>query len=269
MPADLWEGRARAAVAVVHSQIAFFKAHFGRVESQWKSDHSRVTEADLTISQRTFELLGAQFAQDDFCSEETSPDAQAMALNARYAWVLDPIDGTNNYAIGFPNCCIALALLCEGMPVFGVIYDFSRDEILFGGKATGLFCGQTPRFGKRAVLKPQSLLGIQLPMRPDLVERLMPLLTVYRLRSIGSTALNLAHAAAGQLDGAFGRAYVWDFAAGIALIEAGGGKVYFDRPSIFPLKQFHPSGPCVAYYGGSPEFCATVQDLGFGAYPLS
>lgn len=263
MQADLWEGRARAAVEAVSRQIEFFKAHFGRVKSDWKADHTRVTLADVTISNEIFADLKKAFGADDFCSEETAPDTAEAALQAEYAWVLDPVDGTNNYAIGFPNCCISLALLRKGMPVFGVIYDFSRDSLMFGGAATGLFCDGQPGGGKQEPLKPQSLLGIQFPLKADLVRKLAPFLSVYRLRSIGSTALNLAHASAGMLDGAFGRAHVWDFAAGLALIQAGGGEVYFHGKSAFPLKTFHPKAPCETYYGGSPQFCAAVRALGF------
>jgi len=268
MQADLWDGRARAAVEAVARQQAFFETHFGRVESQWKADHTRVTLADVTISQEIFAELAKVFAADDFCSEETSLDVAERALAAEYAWVLDPVDGTNNYALGFPNCCISLALLRKGMPVFGVIYDFSRRSLLFGGAATGLFCDGQIRQGKNEPMKPQSLMGIQFPLRPDLVKKLTPFLSVYRLRSIGSTALNLTHTAAGLLDGAFGRAHVWDFAAGLALIQAGGGEVYFHERNEFPLKTFHPKAPCAVYYGGSPQFCKAVRALGFDMLPL-
>ncbi len=265
---DPFGGRAQAALEAVAGHISFFKKHHGHVESRWKQDNTRVTQADIGISRGIFEALQKDFPQDNYCSEETSPEAGEQPLNAEYAWVLDPVDGTNNYALGFPNCCISLALLRAGMPVCGFVYDFSRDELVCGGAGVGLFANGRPKKGKDAALIPQSLMGIQFPLKPELVEKLKPFLSVYRLRSIGSSALNLTHTAAGLLDGAFGRAYVWDFAAGLALIQGGGGNVYFDGNNPFPLKTFHTKLPAFVYYGGSPQFCEAVQTLGLGATKL-
>ena len=266
--ADIWEGRVRAGIEAVRGQIPFFNEHFGRVESRWKADHSRVTIADLTISKEVFETLGAHYPQDNFCSEETAYESAVQPLSGEYCWVIDPVDGTNNYALGFPNCCISLALLRNGMPVCGFIYDYSAKALLYGGAEIGLFCEGKAFRGKDAALCSESLLGIQLPLSAETIGRLTPFLSKYRLRCIGSTALNLAHAGQGRLDGAFGRAHIWDIAAGLALIQGGGGEVYFAHPSPFPLKEFHPSMPKITYYGGSPQFCEAVRTLGFESYAL-
>ena len=76
------------------------------------------------------------FAKDDFCSEESNPQDEVMPLNANFAWVVDPIDGTNNYALGVPLCAISLGLLYAGEPIYGFIYDHSTRSLLEGGRST-------------------------------------------------------------------------------------------------------------------------------------
>ena len=96
--------RINAAREAVRDQIAFFGRQFGQVVSEWKEDDTRVTFADFAISEKLFAELRRDFPQDDYCSEEASPLDEVSELSARYAWVIDPIDGTNNYALGFPVC---------------------------------------------------------------------------------------------------------------------------------------------------------------------
>mgnify|MGYP001439301154 FL=1 len=117
--------RVNAGRVAIKGQISFFRRHFGQVTSDWKADASRVTFADIAISENLFSSLNQDFAKDDFCSEEMSSDDSPMHIESEFAWVLDPIDGTNNFALGFPLCGISLALLHEGVPVYGFVYDFS------------------------------------------------------------------------------------------------------------------------------------------------
>ena len=75
---------------------------------------------DYLVRQKAKELfdhLCTQFPLDDYCSEEAAEVEQPIPLNSEFAWVLDPVDGTNNYAVGVPECGISLGLLQNGVPV--------------------------------------------------------------------------------------------------------------------------------------------------------
>ena len=119
----------------VLDQIDYFRNNFGTAQSRWKKDGTRVTEVDETISRELFSSLQRAFPNDDFCSEES--EESETDLNGEFNWVLDPVDGTNNYAVGIPECAISLGLLKNGYPIYGFIYDYGRDIILQGGKKFG------------------------------------------------------------------------------------------------------------------------------------
>ena len=123
--------RIALAQSAVAAQIPLFDQGFGAVESDWKSDGTRVTSADLAISQNLQDAILAVFPADQFFSEELA-EVREIAVTSRFSWILDPIDGTNNFALGIPNCAIALALCEDGEPIYGVIYDYGRRRILRG-----------------------------------------------------------------------------------------------------------------------------------------
>ena len=99
------------------SQVEYFRENFGDAESRWKKDGTRVTIVDETISHDLFLLLQNDFPDDDYCSEEALETPEPIPTEAEFCWVLAPVDGTNNYAVGVPECCITLGLLRHGVPV--------------------------------------------------------------------------------------------------------------------------------------------------------
>ncbi len=254
--------RINAGQVAVANQVDFFHRQFGEVQSDWKEDDTRVTFADFAISEKIFAELRKSFPKDDFCSEESNPLDEVQELQARYAWVLDPIDGTNNYALGIPICAISLALLKNGLPVYGLLYDMSRKILIKGGPGLGLYDGRASARVKSSPVDSQSLVGLHFPLKPEDYERLRPLLTERRIRSLGSGALNLAYAAVGRLDGAIDyKVKVWDLAAGYALLLAGGGEFHYLGKPVFPLKKFHPRLPPAPFYAGSSCFCQYMQGM--------
>lgn len=253
--------RVNAARVALGEQVRFFRDQFGQISSEWKDDHSRVTFADFAISEKIITELRRSFPGDDFCSEESNPADEEQILEAKYAWVLDPIDGTNNYALGLPFCAISLALLKEGMPVYGFLYDYCRDGIMEGGEG-GIYVGRR-RVDRplRSFTRKEGIVGMHFPVRGEVYERVESVLTTYRVRSTGSGALNLAYAALGVLDGCLDhKVKVWDIAAAMALIKASGREMHFLDGNPFPLRTFHPNSPMVPYYAGSPEFCQVIAD---------
>lgn len=255
--------RINAGKQVVTRQMEFFQSQFGQVASSWKPDDTRVTFADFAISERIFAALREDFPKDQFCSEEANPADERMDTARGYSWVLDPIDGTNNFALGMPICAISLALLRDGEPIYGFIYDYCGKRLLHGGAGAGVWDGHRR-------LKPQhrpfearsSVVAMHFPLEPGQSAALQPLLTTYRIRSMGSGTMNLAWVALGILDGAVDfKVKVWDIAAAYALLQGAESEIHFLGGHPFPMHTFHVEAPYLQYCAGSPEFCREVLSL--------
>ena len=254
--------RINAGRVAIKDQIVFFRRHFGQVGSDWKADASRVTFADIAISENLFASLNKDFADDDYCSEEMSSKDVPLELKADFAWVIDPIDGTNNFALGFPLCGISLALLYNGFPVYGFVYDFSVNSLFEGGPDFGLMKDQQKYPSMKEDREAQQIIGVQFPIEPNLFQKLTPIFSEMKIRSLGSSTLLGSLSAQGYLAGVIDvRAKVWDISATHALAEAVGNKFHFLDESPFPLKEFHPSLPKCPYYSGSKAFCRTIESL--------
>ncbi len=252
--------RINAGRVAVKAQTAFFGRQFGQVASEWKADDTRVTFADFAISENVFAALRRDFAEDDYCSEEANPLDEVLTLGAGFAWVIDPIDGTNNYALGFPVCAISLALLHDGMPVYGFIYDYSTDALLEGGAGFGLQRNQKTMNRDRMAADAQTMLGLHFPIDLELLDKLKPLLAKYRVRCLGSGALSAAYVATGYLTGVVDfRVKVWDIAAAYALCAGAGVAFRFLEASPFPLRAFHPQMDFCPYLAGTDAVCEELQ----------
>ena len=254
--------RINAGRVAVREQFAFFARQFGAVASEWKEDDTRVTFADFAISEKVFADLRRDFPEDDYCSEESSPMDEVLELESEFAWVIDPIDGTNNYALGFPVCAISLALLHEGEPIYGFIYDFSREHLLEGGPGFGLMANQKKLDRNLTAADAQTMVGLHFPMPEATLSALQPLLAKYRVRCLGSAALTTAYVATGYLTSAIDfKVKVWDVAASYALCKGVGLEFEFLEHQPFPLKSFHAKAencPCV---GGSKTACEEIRGL--------
>lgn len=261
--------RINAGKAAVEDQIDFFHKQFGQVKSEWKEDDTRVTFADFAISEKIFATLRMHFPNDDYCSEESNPLDEVLQLEAEYAWVLDPIDGTNNFAMGMPLAAISLALLKDGVPVYGILYDSNRHVILHGGPGMGVYEDRNrlrPKFREAGETESSIMkdftIGLHFPILAERINQFEPLLTQYRIRSLGSGALNLAYAAIGYYDGSIDfKVKVWDIAAAYAIAQETGREFHFIEAPAFPLKTFHPRMGRCPYYSGSPYFCRKVESM--------
>ncbi len=243
--------RVNAGRVAVRDQIAFFARQFGEVVSEWKDDDTRVTFADFAISEKIFTELCRRFPKDDYCSEEANPLDEMIVLKSVFAWVIDPVDGTNNFALGFPLCAISLAILYEGTPVYGFVYDHSRGVLYEGGPEFGLLCNQKKMVRDGIASNAQTMLGLHFPMAIDQSSRLKHMMKKYRCRSIGSGALTATYVATGYLSGSVDyRVKVWDIAAAYALCLGTGVPFKFTGHSPFPLKTFHPRMDYCPYYAG-------------------
>ena len=257
--------RIEAAKRAVTAQTGLLHREFGRAESRWKSDGTRVTAVDVAISENIFRELGAQYPDDQYFSEELADSGEPIPVTARYSWVLDPIDGTNNFALGIPHCAISLALLEGGEPVYGVVYDLSRRVLMHGGPGYGMHDGDRPAHVTEVPPHAESLIGFHSPFDKTMLPLAQGVLARFKIRGLGSATLHLAYVAAGLFDGAVDyNVKIWDIAAAIPLCRAAGGEVRFMNGEQLPLRRFDLKMKRIVYVAGGPIVCPLLAKLTTG-----
>jgi myo-inositol-1(or 4)-monophosphatase len=254
--------RIEAGKRAVEAQTGLLHREFRRAASSWKSDGTRVTTADLAISGAILGELKAQFPDDQGFSEESTAAPQPIPAVARFCWVLDPIDGTNNYAAGIPYCAISLALLEQGVPVYGVVYDFARRMLIHGGPGFGAFDGRDAAQVRRDPPQGDSLIGFHSPYDKALVPQAGLIIEQFKIRGLGSSTLHLAYVGIGLLDGVVDHnVRVWDIAAAHAIALGGGAEIHYLRNNPFPMRQFSLQPPRIHYLAGNAAVCARIKEL--------
>ena len=262
MPSPDLLARIAAAKLAVLAQTERLHAELGRAASHWKSDGTRVTPVDIAVSENIFRTLGADFLDDNYFSEELAETDQPRPVTARFAWVLDPIDGTNNYAAGIPYCAIGLGLLEHGMPVYGFVYDLARRRLIHGGPGIGLWDGDEPAQMRTAPLHRHSLIGFHTPFDKVYAPHAVLIAENHKIRGLGSSTLHLAYVAAGILEGVVDHnVRVWDIAGAVPLVEAAGGEVQFLNGAVFPLKEFDLKMRRIFYVAGSAGACRQLRTM--------
>ena len=186
------------------------------------------TEVDRQAEAEIIRELRRAYPDHGILAEESGGSGKK---NARFTWVIDPLDGTHNYLRGIPQFAVSIAQLDRGEPVHGVIFDPLRDEIFSASKGDGAFLNDRRiRVSKREELD-GALLATGFPYRQR--EHLEAQLDMTRvllgkaedLRRAGSAALDLAWTANGRLDGYFEIGLKpWDMAAGVLLVREAGGR---------------------------------------------
>lgn len=239
----------RVAVAAALAAGRLLREHVGRVrEIRYKGAVNLVTEVDIASERLIVETIRSAFPDHAFLTEEGSG---RDALEAPALWVIDPLDGTTNFAHGYPMFCVSIAFLRNGRPELGVVYQPLLDELFLAERGTGAFLnGERIRVSTHQELR-SALLATGFPY--DLERRRQALaafarftLTARAVRRDGSAALNLAYVAAGRFDGFWEQELSpWDTAAGVLLVEEAGGTVTDYTGQPYRLSQ----GTCVASNG--------------------
>ncbi len=261
MSSDL-QARIAAGKAAVMAQTELMHAEFGRATSNWKYDGTRVTPVDVAISENIVRSLGEAFPGDQVFSEELAETDQPIPATARFFWVLDPIDGTNNYATGIAHCAISLGLFENGRPVYGFVYDMSRRVLIHGGPGIGLWDGEKLAKVKDGQPNAQSMLGFHSPFDRQYAKHAAAMVENFKIRGLGSSTLHLAYVAVGILDATVDHnVKMWDIAAAIPLCIAGGGEVQFLNGEQFPMKEFNLKMERIRYVAGNATMCAKLREL--------
>jgi myo-inositol-1(or 4)-monophosphatase len=256
------ENRIAVAKRAVLAEAALLHREFGRAKAHLKHDGTKVTPVDVAISENIQRALAAEFPADQFFSEELAPSEKPVPVTSRHCWLLDPVDGTNNYASGIIHVAISLALLEDGMPVYGVIYDLSRRTLVHGGPGRGVWENDTPARASQSPPDGQSLIGFHSPVEKVYAAQGKRLIENFKIRGLGSSALHLAYCATGHLDGVVEHNNrVWDIAAAAAMIGEAGAELHYLNGSPFPLREFSVKSARVQYVAGNTAVCAKLRSI--------
>ncbi|MDD5722937.1 MAG: inositol monophosphatase family protein [Syntrophales bacterium] len=194
----------------------------------YKGEIDIVTEADRMSEEMLIAEINRKFPDHNILSEE----AVEMDRGSRYRWIIDPLDGTTNYAHGFPMFCVSIALEKDGQIITGVIYSPVSDELFVAGKGKGAFLDGSRILVSGTTEISKSLLATGFPydIRRDPNNNINYFsemaLRAQAIRRAGSAALDLAYTAAGCFDGFWElKLRPWDTAAGWLLVSEAGGVI--------------------------------------------
>jgi len=207
-----------------------------KLKIEYKGDADLITAADRASEALIRERISKQFPSHDVLGEEQGLDDQG----SEYRWYVDPLDGTTNFAHGYPVWCVSLALERRAQErgsgksasrIAAVVYDPVREELFSAGQGRGAqLNGQPIRVSKVAQLK-ESLVATGFPshkrhQNPNIYFYHQITLRTHGVRRAGSAALDLCYVACGRFDGFWEfNLNPWDTAAGVLIVEEAGGKV--------------------------------------------
>jgi len=198
-----------------------------RVKIEYKGEADLVTEADRASEQLILERIRRNWPSHDVIGEEGA----RIETGGDYRWYVDPLDGTTNFAHGFPVFCVSLGLAFQGKRKAAVVYDPTRDELFAAERGSGAVLNGEKIEVSRTPKLSQSLVGTGFPSHkrhknPNIYFYHQLTLRSHGVRRAGSAALDLTSVAAGRLDGFWEfNLNAWDTAAGILIVEETGGKV--------------------------------------------
>ncbi len=239
----------RAARAAGSYQLS----HFGREQKiSYKGKINIVTEIDKQCEKMILKMLRAKYPGHDYVTEET--DIAQTGKDCR--WIIDPLDGTTNYAHGYPFFCVSIGLEVKGRVRVGVVYAPYLRELFYAVEGQGAWL-QTPRAKKRLRVsrvgdmnKALLVTGFPYSVRDDAGTHLALfkkfLLSAQGVRRDGSAALDLCYVAAGRFEGFWElNLHSWDTAAGELIVREAGGK-----NTDIVGKPYDPSMPAIISSNG-------------------
>lgn len=206
------------------------KRYLGKVNQIKYKTHSinLVTEADHNSEKLILQMIKSVFPWHSFLAEETGE----IKNKSEYKWIIDPLDGTTNFAHGFPVFCVSIALEKQKEVILGVIYNPNLEELFTAVRNQGAFLNKKRISVSRTGKLSQSLLATGFPydlhftQETNLEHFANFALRSRAIRRAGSAALDLAYLACGRFDGFWElKLSAWDVAAGILLIQEAGGKI--------------------------------------------
>jgi myo-inositol-1(or 4)-monophosphatase len=204
--------------------MEYFRQH---VKVEYKGEADLVTVADRKSESLIRERIKSQWPSHDILGEEQG----LMDTGSDYRWYVDPLDGTTNFAHGFPVFCVSLGLEYKNRRIAGVVYDPTRDELFAAEQGSGAFLNQQRMQVSKIAAISESLVATGFPSHkrhknPNIHFYHQITLRTHGVRRAGSAALDLCCVASGRFD-AFWEFNLnpWDTAAGVLIVEEAGGEV--------------------------------------------
>lgn len=235
--------RLEQATAIAHrAGRAILDAHASQdFEHRYKKGSELVTDADVAVDTLIAEALDEEFAGEARLTEELAPDRDSLDLNDAL-WIVDPIDGTVNFAHGLPHVAVSIAWASQGQVEVGVVHAPFLQETFTAIRGEGAFLNGTRLQSSRANRLSNSLIATGFPYdrdtRAPLIRRLTAILMHCQdVRRIGSAALDLCNVACGRLDAYYESVSPWDFAAGLLIAREAGAQT----GHLYPVPQGIPN----------------------------
>ncbi len=203
------------------------------------AQHDVKLRADRDAEAVILKILRAE-SSDPILAEESGESELPSGSDRGYRWIVDPLDGTVNYSRGMPLSAVSIALWHKDQPVYGVIYDFWRDELFHGGPGRGAFLGDQPIHASGVTAPEKAILTTGFPVNSDfgakpLLQFVESIRRFQKVRLLGTAALSLAYVACGRADAYLEQDIrVWDIAAGAAIVLGAGGVISFEPSPRLP-----------------------------------
>jgi myo-inositol-1(or 4)-monophosphatase len=217
---------------------ALLMEHFDRhIKIEYKGDADLVTAADRKSEELIRDRIKAKWPAHDILGEEGGLND----TGSEYRWYVDPLDGTTNFAHGFPVFCVSLGLEFKGTRIAGVIYDPTRDELFAAEQGSGAYLNERRIHVSQTAKLAESLVATGFPSHkrhanPNIHFYHQITLRTHGVRRAGSAALDLCCVAAGRFEAFWEfKLNPWDTAAGVLLVEEAGGRVTNLSGGMFEL----------------------------------
>ncbi len=227
---DSLEDMVELAVELAKSISSKVKAGMGKTAASRKADASAVTQIDHDAQAHILGNIARCFPDHAVIAEETiaTPGAHPHVHDARFTWVVDPIDGTRNLVVGFPCVATSIGILDQGLPVAAVVVEHNLGEVYTAIRNQGATLDGQPINVCDFTANKDYLVGAPSTKDPRTGAVLKEWIETKHLilRNLGSSAYHLAQVAAGRLSASFAkRCKIWDIAAGQLLITEAGGLI--------------------------------------------
>ena len=203
----------------------------GSAQISNKGDIDLVTEADIAAEELIIDRIRSHYPLHGILAEESGEAVQQGTSRSEWKWIIDPLDGTTNYAHGYPCFCVSIAVEHAGTLEIGVVYDPMRDEMFAAERGQGATLNER-RIRVSSVEQLNSAMmctgfPYNVRTRPDFARDFTNFtLHAQAVRRDGSAALDLAYIACGRFDGFWEDGLnPWDVAAGAILISEAGGRI--------------------------------------------
>jgi len=214
--------------AIAREAGALLMQHFDQhIKIEYKGEADLVTIADRKSEALIRQRIREQFPGHDILGEEEG----FRDTGSEYRWYVDPLDGTTNFAHGFPVFCVSMGLQRGHEMIAGVCYDPTRDELFAAEKGQGAYLNDMPIHVSQVAKLVESLLATGFPSHkrhknPNIYFYHQITLRTHGVRRAGSAALDLCSVACGRFDGFWEfNLKSWDTAAGVLIVEEAGGRV--------------------------------------------